>query len=339
MTAGWDTGNASQECYTAILSPDNSNCTMKYISGTNADLWMRMNFTISQPVNQIDSITIRAIGGSNASTLASENLSFQIVNWTSNKREFWSVGSLPRKDVSITYTGASINNIIRNQELVLQFVGMNFDTTGAESFFIDYVNVQVNASNKSSQQFAYHGDGTWEVNVTAPTFASGLKDLFINASYLGNLRNNTQTNAINYGGGADITSPKYSSISVNSSSPAILDNVLFSTKWTEETALSSYIFSWNATGLGCNTWANDSIVTFIGTTNWSNVSKQIPATCLLADVNKIAWKVYANDSSNNKNNTLDTFSFSAGATNCWGYDSATKMTSIPVGCNYKAGSL
>lgn len=48
------------------------------------------------------------------------------------------------------------------------------------------------------QQFAYVG-GNWQVNVTVPTFASGLKDLFVNATHGGVTRSQTQTNAVSYG--------------------------------------------------------------------------------------------------------------------------------------------
>jgi surface protein len=208
FNTGWDTGNASQACYTAVSASDNSNCTMKYVSGTNADLWMRMNFTIPEPINSIDSITITAIGGTNASTPASENLSFQIANWSNSQWEFFAASANARTVRTTTYTTTTQNlsNLIKNGQLVLQFIGYNFDTTGAESFFIDYVNVKVNSSNKTSQQFTYIPNVGWQVNVTAPTFASGLKDLFINATYSGNTRNNTQSNAINYGS-TDSTPP------------------------------------------------------------------------------------------------------------------------------------
>jgi hypothetical protein len=51
-------------------------------------------------------------------------------------------------------------------------------------------------------QLLYMGDGSWQINVTVPVFESGLKDLYINASYSGLVLNDTETEAIDYGGGA-----------------------------------------------------------------------------------------------------------------------------------------
>lgn len=49
-----------------------------------------------------------------------------------------------------------------------------------------------------TSEFAYI-DGSWNVNVTVPTFESGLKDLYLNATHDGETRNDTETNAISYG--------------------------------------------------------------------------------------------------------------------------------------------
>ncbi len=58
--------------------------------------------------------------------------------------------------------------------------------------------VVLNAGTGEIEEFGYYG-GAWNLNVTVPTFASGLKDLFVNATYSGNSRSDTETNAINYG--------------------------------------------------------------------------------------------------------------------------------------------
>lgn len=72
-------------------------------------------------------------------------------------------------------------------------------------------------------------------------------------------------------------------------------------RWTDNTALSGYIFSFDN---GDGSFINDSFALMSGTGNWSNVSKVVNST-----VNStIRWRVYANDSSNNWNVT-DTFSY------------------------------
>lgn len=104
---------------------------------------------------------------------------------------------------------------------------------------------------------------------------------------------------------ADTTFPTFSNIMNNNSEPEVLETVLLSVLWADNIALNSSIFSWNATGVGCNTWGNDSVVGLTGTLNWSNFSKQIPATCLLTQIHGIGWRVYVNDSSNNLNVSTD----------------------------------
>ncbi len=73
---------------------------------------------------------------------------------------------------------------------------------------VDSVNITAFAG--TTQEFAYYS-GSWKVNVTVPTFESGLKDLFVNATYLGVTKNDTQTNAINYSGAPPADSCTYSS--------------------------------------------------------------------------------------------------------------------------------
>lgn len=108
--------------------------------------------------------------------------------------------------------------------------------------------------------------------------------------------------------GLDTTAPKFQNIGINNTTPNILDSVKFSVNWTDEIQLANYTFSWNATGTNCDTWENDSAVTFIGVSNWSNITKQIPAPCV-GRVSAIGWKVYAKDNSSNMNVSTTTNSF------------------------------
>ena len=72
-------------------------------------------------------------------------------------------------------------------------------------------------------------------------------------------------------------------------------------RWTDNTNLSGYIFSFDN---GAGIFVNDSFVSMIGTNNWSNASKVINSTVGTT----IRWKVYASDTSNNWNET-DVFSY------------------------------
>lgn len=92
----------------------------------------------------------------------------------------------------------------------------------------------------------------------------------------------------------DTTKPEWSLNSTNSTSNGT--SILHNLKWTDETALAGYIFSFDN---GTGTFINDSFVSMIGLSNWSNVSKIVNTTI----GSTIRWMVYTNDSSNNQNNT------------------------------------
>ncbi|MFZ2070550.1 MAG: hypothetical protein WAV32_02885 [Halobacteriota archaeon] len=90
------------------------------------------------------------------------------------------------------------------------------------------------------------------------------------------------------------TITRYSYISVNTTvagKPA-----LFAAHWTDNVALSGYIF---ATNNSSSEWVNDSFVSMTGTANWSNVTKTLNSTAGIA----IGWRIYANDTSGNWNDT------------------------------------
>jgi len=65
---------------------------------------------------------------------------------------------------------------------------------------IDKVNITATREGSDNPQFSYISEIGWQANVTAPSNFTGLKDLFVSASYSGIKRNQTQTGAVNYGG-------------------------------------------------------------------------------------------------------------------------------------------
>ncbi len=93
---------------------------------------------------------------------------------------------------------------------------------------------------------------------------------------------------------SDVQAPQYSSNQTNSTIAG--QAVLFSLYWTDNIALSSYVFSFDN---GTGTFTNDSLATFSGTTNASNVTKVVNSTTGSA----IRWMVWANDSSGNANSS------------------------------------
>jgi parallel beta-helix repeat protein len=122
------------------------------------------------------------------------------------------------------------------------------------------------------------------------------------------LNKNTEIQVVNYSVAADTTPPTYSLNSTNSTLAGT--PILHSLNWTDNVALSSYIFSFdNCTG----TLANDSAVAFNSGT-WSNVTKTINSTISCT----IRWCAYANDTLNNWNGTSCTTPFSYVTTSAGG---------------------
>ena len=92
----------------------------------------------------------------------------------------------------------------------------------------------------------------------------------------------------------DTTPPTYSDNSTNSTIAGT--NIKHSLKWNDTVGLSGYIFSFDN---GTGTLVNDSWVAFTTNPDWSNVTKTVNSTVGAT----IRWCVYANDTSNNWNNT------------------------------------
>ena len=99
------------------------------------------------------------------------------------------------------------------------------------------------------------------------------------------------------------TLPKWFDNSTNGTTAGT--NVEHSVRWTDDTALSGYIFSFDN---GTGTFTNDSFVAMSGAEDWSNVSKVVNSTV----GSTIRWIVYANDSANQFNAT-DIFSYTTTA--------------------------
>jgi hypothetical protein len=88
-------------------------------------------------------------------------------------------------------------------------------------------------------------------------------------------------------------------LGANDSSPAVGDPVIFYSQWAVNGTLDKYIFGWNASGAGCDTWANDSAQSFQAG-NWTNTTKTIPAACVGKTV---GYRFYANDTTGNNAST------------------------------------
>ena len=97
----------------------------------------------------------------------------------------------------------------------------------------------------------------------------------------------------------DEEAPQWFDNSTNSTTNGT--SIEHSVRWTDNTNLSGYIFSFDN---GTGSFVNDGFVLMTGTNNWSNVTRSVNST-----VNStIRWKVWANDTSGNMNET-DVFSY------------------------------
>lgn len=98
---------------------------------------------------------------------------------------------------TITITSSAETQYIRGQVTYGTLSGDDQCYTGT---YGDNDDITFNIVEGPTQQFSYISNIGWQVNVTAPNELTGLQDLFLNATYNGNTRNDTQTNAIDYGG-------------------------------------------------------------------------------------------------------------------------------------------
>lgn len=113
-------------------------------------------------------------------------------------------------------------------------------------------------------------------------------------------------------GGGDSTAPTYASLS--SSTTVAGASCQFNATWTDETDLATtggYIFSTNNTG----SWANDTWTAFTTNPQTVSVSKTLSST--VGD--KVQWTYYANDTSNNWNqSTVTTITLTDGTNPTFG---------------------
>lgn len=111
--------------------------------------------------------------------------------------------------------------------------------------------------------------------------------------------------------------PEYGNIDISSTD--LTSNLTFIVDWTDDQSLSAYTFGTNITG----TWVNQTTSLFSGITNTSSNSQT-----RLFNGTSLYWRVYANDTANNWNETgiqsipviNITFSETTNATLTWGTD-------------------
>jgi len=146
-------------------------------------------------------------------------------------------------------------------------------------------------------------------NITSPAFTIGYDDdlayysqtppaIIDEVAIWNNVSLNSSQITELYNGGSGLpyipnVPPKYYNIGTNITDfhPPIA--ILHSVNWMDNINLSGYIFSSNYSG----SWTNDTWITMIGTSNWSNVTKTG------STIGVWGWGIYANDSYNEWNYT------------------------------------
>ncbi len=163
-------------------------------------------------------------------------------------------------------------------------------------------------------------NGVFNQSVTTGTLANGANDLWIGAdkgeasrflngtidefsawNKTGGLNATDISDLYNSGTGfnplaASNAAPAFSENKTNNTAPKINENVNFSIVWTDDTALSSCIFSYDN---GTATFTNDSATAASGTNQTCPTIKTIQRRAGVT----IQWKFFANDSSNAWNET------------------------------------
>ena len=125
--------------------------------------------------------------------------------------------------------------------------------------------------------------------------------------------------------------PQWFSPSTNNSNPAINDYVMHNVNWTEDGELSFAALEVNGTGASCDTTANVTSDVIIGTSNWSNLTWQIPTAC---SGKTIGWRIYAKDFPNNQTSVTDLQSYQVQAvTNTCTYSSGNWAVNCADNCN------
>ena len=111
-----------------------------------------------------------------------------------------------------------------------------------------------------------------------------------------------------------------SSVSTNNTNPPTGDLVIHSVNWTEDGELSFAILEVNGTGASCDTTANVTSMVLVGTSNFSNLTWEVPAACA---GKTIGWRIYAKDFPSNQTNVtaLQMYDVQAGASDTCTYTS------------------
>lgn len=175
-------------------------------------------------------------------------------------------------------------------------MGVNSYSFGAfdldEYFFDDNGDALLYGVSGNSNIAVVIDNSTHSVSFYPSSNFVGVEQIYFYAS---DGSHNVSSNIIFIFVGLDLTPPKWIFQNMDRSEIRQNDRVEFSAHWEDDYALKSFVFSINQ-GRG---WANSSAFNFSGLQNISIYSEQINA----AEGQRVYWRFYAYDSSNNLNQT------------------------------------
>lgn len=171
----------------AYVETSSANCNTG-----NAHAYLQLNDTNMDTYSDVNFSFAWNMYGANIG-----NLSVQINDGVGGWKTLWSLTG----NQGTAWGVASVDLSAYSGERDIRF---DYDRNGQTSYLGDVAVDVLNVTNfpTSSKEFVYIDGIGWQVNVTVPAGLSGLQDLFLNATYNGFTRNDTQTEAINYEGGA-----------------------------------------------------------------------------------------------------------------------------------------
>jgi hypothetical protein len=257
--------------------------------GTNCNEWHNYTESIFQTGNWTN--TTKTIPTTNPSTCGGKTISYKFyANDTSNNWAATTTNTITVAGADTTPPIVTIQSPL-NQSYVATSVWANVTLDEAGS----WCGVSLDSG---ANQTMTNSTGNWNYK-SNPLFLGAHNVRFYCNDTAGNMNGSVANKVYFTLAAADTTPPRYFSNSTDSTLAGSL--IKFSLKWTDNVALSGFIFSFdNCT----SSFVNSSWSAMTGTTNWSNVSKIINSTpyCM------IRWRVYANDTSNNWN-ASEIFSF------------------------------
>ena len=196
--------------------------------------------------------------------------------------------SIESKD-NISLVSRSDNESVESTNMYVVFYSKESSTSRRPYLNITYISANPQVTTLSQGE---SWNVSWTLNVTSADTESYLIDVLFNSSYgSGNIsENSTADRQVNLNPGGVI--PSFSSPAINETG-YVFSGMNINHSITISGTPTNYLFSWNASGVNCDTWVNSSWLDISGVSaSASNVSA-VPSACT---DQAIGWIFCANNS-------------------------------------------